>query len=35
MTLKDIEMRASEIREAMKAEDADIEALKVETKSLI
>lgn len=35
MTLKDIEMRASEIREAMKAEDADIEALTVETKSLI
>jgi HK97 family phage major capsid protein len=35
MTLKDIEMRASEIREAMKAEDADIEALKVETKSLV
>jgi HK97 family phage major capsid protein len=35
MTLKDIEMRASEIREAMKAEDANIEALTVETKSLI
>ena len=26
MTLKDIEMRAAEIREAMTSEDADIEA---------
>ena len=35
MTLKDIEVRASEIREAMTAEDADIQALTEETRSLI
>ena len=35
MTLKDIEVRASEIREALTAEDADIQALTEETRSLI
>lgn len=35
MTLKDIEVRAAEIREAMTAEDADIQALTEETRSLI
>ncbi len=35
MTLKEIEVRAAEIREAMTAEDADIQALTEETRSLI